>query len=102
MKLLIDLDGVICEELGTFERCMAKPLPNAVDTLKKLKWAGHHITIYTGRGWSEYAMTLTWLKKYDIPCDLLLCGKPLYDLWIDDRALKFINWDEIHNAITST
>ena len=102
MKLIVDLDGVICEELGTFERSMAKPLPNAIEVLKRLKWAGHHITLYTGRGWSEYTMTTAWLKKYEIPYDLLLCGKPLYDLWIDDRALKFTDWDEVYSEIIST
>jgi hydroxymethylpyrimidine pyrophosphatase-like HAD family hydrolase len=102
MRLIIDLDGTLCEEKPTFERSLAKPIPLAIQALRRLKIWGHHITIYTARGWMEYDMTKSWLDNYDIPYDNLICGKPVGDLWIDDRAIKFTDWREVYNAIANT
>ena len=101
MRLIIDIDGTICEERPTFERALAKPLPDAVEVLKRLKLVGHHITLYTARGWREYEMTEAWLNEYEIPFDMLICGKPVYDIWVDDRAMKFTNWREVYGEIVS-
>jgi uncharacterized HAD superfamily protein len=101
MKVIIDIDGTICEEGPTFERSLAKPKRNAVGALHLLKWAGYHITLYTARSWSEYAMTEEWLKRHAIPYDLLICGKPVYDLWIDDRAMKFTSWAEVWENLST-
>ena len=94
--LVIDLDGVICEEKPTFERSLALPVPGAVSTLKALKNTyGYKIIIYTARSWSEYEMTKAWLCKEEVPHDLLVMGKPVGDYWIDDRAIKFTSWKEV-------
>jgi hypothetical protein len=95
MRLVIDLDGVICEEQPTFERAMAKPKPGAVEAINRLYDKGHNITVYTARGWREYPMTKWWLETWGIKHHLLLCGKPVYDYWIDDRAMEFENWETI-------
>jgi len=88
MKYCIDMDGVICDEMPTFERALAKPHLDFIETMQKLKKAGNFITIYTSRGWVEYKMTKDWLDKYEVPYDVLLLGKPIYDVWIDDRAVN--------------
>jgi uncharacterized HAD superfamily protein len=91
-RLVIDIDGTICEEGPTFSRCLARPIEGAVECINNLHDEGFHITLYTSRSWAEYDMTKAWLDKQGIKYDILLCGKPLYDFWIDDRALPFINW----------
>jgi len=101
-RVVIDLDGTICEEVPTFERCMAQPKSCVVTTLNDLKQHGYFIIIYTARGWAEYKMTKDWLKTHNIPHDLLLCGKPLYNYWIDDRALNARDWDEIRLRLCSS
>jgi uncharacterized HAD superfamily protein len=95
MKLIIDIDGTICEENRQFSRSLAKPLPNAVKSLKALKKKGYILILYSARTWAEYEMTLNWLKSYDIPFDQLILGKPEGDYWIDDRAIKYTNWKEV-------
>ena len=95
MRYCIDMDGVICEERTTFERGLAKPIEGAVEALVNLHNKGHFIIIYTSRGWQEYLSTKTWLDSYDIPYDLLLMAKPIYDVYIDDRAIHFTDWSGI-------
>ena len=95
MRYCIDMDGVICEERTTFERSLAKPIAGAIEALQRIKDKGNFITIYTSRGWQEYQATLEWLNRYKVPFDLLLLGKPIYDVYIDDRAIHFTDWSGI-------
>jgi len=94
-RIVIDLDGTICQELPTFDRSLAKPKPGAVETINKLHDAGWFIIIYTGRGWAEYKMTKYWLDAAGIKYDVLLCAKPIYDIWLDDRAICFEKWENL-------
>jgi hypothetical protein len=89
------MDGVICEERTTFERSLAKPIEGAIEALQGMRAQGYFITIYTSRGWQEYQSTKEWLDRYKVPYDLLLLGKPIYDLYIDDRAIHFTKWSDV-------
>ena len=67
---------------------------------------GHYIIIFTARHSKtcngnaglilarQGLTTLEWLRKYDIPYDEIHFGKPFADIYIDDNALRFENWDE--------
>jgi len=92
--IIIDIDGTICDEVPTFQKSMAKAKPNAVKNINKL-YKYNTIVLYTARSWAEYKMTESWLKTNKIKYNLLICGKPIYDIWIDDRAIQFENWDKI-------
>lgn len=91
----IDIDGVLVTEKPTFERSLAQPIDGAKKTLKELKALGYTIILETARGWAEYAMTVDQLMRYNFEYDLLLMGKPIADVTIDDRAIKFENWDQV-------
>ena len=93
------MDGTICEDKSTFERSLANMLPNAKEVINNWYDSGHTIIIYTARGWSEYNMTKRWLDDFGVKYHQLLCGKPIGDVWIDDRAIKFESWDRIINEI---
>lgn len=95
MRLVIDIDGTICTEEKQFSRALARPLTGAVEALKTLKKHGNTIILYSARTWSEYEITVDWLKKNEIPYDQLILGKPQGDYWIDDRAIAFSNWVEV-------
>jgi hypothetical protein len=99
MQLIIDLDGTICTEEKTFSRALAKPIDGAVDAVNNLYQEGHIIIIYSARTWMEYEMTTAWLKSHGINYHQLILGKPIGDVWIDDRALRFDNWDNIVGKI---
>ncbi len=93
--LVFDLDGVICEERPTFERALAKPIAGSREIINLLYSRGYKILIYTGRGWAEYEMTKDWLVKNGILFHQLIMGKPVGDVWIDDRAIEFKDWEDV-------
>jgi capsule biosynthesis phosphatase len=108
MRICIDLDGVIAElkkENETYTD--VKPIPGAVEKIKKLKENGHYIIIYTARHMKTCdgnvakviskigKITLEWLEKYQVPYDEIVFGKPWADIYIDDNGFRFKNWDEI-------
>jgi hypothetical protein len=99
MQIIIDLDGTICSEEKTFSRSMAKPIAGAQASINRLYDEGHIIIIYTSRTWMEFEMTTDWLKKYNFKYHQLFMGKPIGDVWIDDRALKFENWEIAINKL---
>ena len=102
MQIIIDLDGTICTEEKMFSRSLAKPIDGAIENINKLYQDGHIIIIYTARTWMEFEMTTAWLKMNNINYHQLMMGKPIGDLWIDDRALNFNNnWDHISEIIKS-
>ena len=99
-RILIELDGTICDERPTFEKCLSKPIKKSKKTINKL-YQDNFIIIYTARSWNEYKMTKQWLKKHKIKHHLLMCGKPVYDIWIDDRAIMFDEWKNISKKINT-
>jgi hypothetical protein len=90
---MIDLDGTICHELSPFERPLAEPLEGAVDGVNRIKDQGHTVVIWTGRGWDQYRVTTKWLDDHGFRYDQLLMGKPIFNLFIDDRSCRFEGWD---------
>jgi capsule biosynthesis phosphatase len=112
MRIVIDLDGTICElkDVGkTYEDL--KPLEGAIERIRDLKSKGHYIIIATARNMETQQsnvgkvikniglVTLGWLEKYDIPYDEIYFGKPNAHIYIDDRAFRFHNWKEIDDDL---
>lgn len=97
--IMIDLDGVLATEERTFERPLAAPLPGAVEAIRQLRAAGHTVVVYTARGWAEYRYTKQWLDDNGFEYDGLHMGKPIGDVWIDDRAIRHESWDDTLQAL---
>ena len=86
--IAIDIDGTICTEEKAFERGLAVPFQEAILTINQLHQEGYTIILFTGRGWQEYKQTKKWLNDNGVKHDELIMGKPFYDVFVDDRALK--------------
>jgi len=99
MVIVVDLDGVICTEERTFERPLARPKEGAREGIRLLRSQGHVIIIYTARSWAEYRMTVDWLRRNEIEYDALMMGKPIYDVWVDDRAICLERWEHLPEQI---
>jgi hydroxymethylpyrimidine pyrophosphatase-like HAD family hydrolase len=99
MQIIIDLDGTICTEEKTFSRSLAVPLDGAIETINKLYDSGNTIIIYSARTWMEFEMTANWLNKFQIKYHQLVLGKPIGDLWIDDRAINFNGWKNVQELV---
>ncbi len=91
--VMVDLDGVICTEEIFHDRPLAQPMAGARAALQKLRAAGYVVVIYTARSWGEYRVTRAWLEQHGFEYDGLHMGKPVADVWIDDRAVRFTDWD---------
>lgn len=106
MRICLDLDGTICEnKTGDMTYSDVKPLPGAVESIKRLKLNGHYIIIQTARHMKTYdanagkilanlGYLYEWLKKWDIPYDELLIYKAHADVFVDDKGLHHENWED--------
>jgi len=81
-----------------------KPISKMVNLIKFLKENGHYIILHTARRMKTHdnnvgrvikdvaIVTIDTLNKFDIPYDELIFGKPLADIYIDDRSINpYIN-----------
>lgn len=86
-KIVFDIDGTICEESYSQERVFAVPKLKMINFINDLYSKGHFIILYTARGWDQFKLTEYWLQKNQVKYNVLMCGKPIYDYWIDDRSI---------------
>ncbi len=112
MRIVIDLDGTICPIKQPQESYAdLPPLPGAVERIRQLREEGHYIIIQTARHMKTCngnlgtvmqkvgKITLDWLEKHNIEYDEIYFGKPNADVYIDDRALRFENWENINRHL---
>lgn len=92
--IMIDIDGTICTEERTFDRPLAKVLPNAKESINAMYDKGYTIIFWTARGWEQFKITEKWLQDNGFKYHQLLMGKPQVTMFIDDRARQFIGWDK--------
>ncbi len=105
LRICFDLDNT----LTTYptiagDYTTVKPIYKNITLLKKLKSDGHEIIIYTARRMKTHhgnigkvikdiaSVTIDTLEKFNIEYDELIFGKPIADIYIDDRAINpYIN-----------
>jgi hypothetical protein len=88
MRIAIDFDETV------FDRRLAQVIPGAVFRINEWSKQGHEITIFTNRPDYEYSTVQAILDAALIDYDRLICGKPSYDVFIDDKARQFKGWDQ--------
>ena len=105
LRVCFDLDNTlvtnptVCGDYSTVQ-----PIHKMIDLLKQLKQSGHEIIIHTARRMKTHhnnvgkvikdiaLVTIQTLEKYNIEYDELIFGKPIADIYIDDKALNpYIN-----------
>lgn len=109
MRAVFDFDDTICYH-NDRDRSVdtARPIALTVDKMRRMKRDGWEIVIYTARGQKSCGGDLAkieakyrsvieeWLARYEVPYDELLFGKPLGDLYVDDKGVgldKFCSMD---------
>ena len=97
MIIVIDIDGVIAQENENnyIDYSSVELIKGAKNCIEKLINEGHHIILYTARLECDRQITEGWLYLCQIPYHELHFGKPYADIYIDDKALKFNNWNQI-------
>lgn len=105
LRICFDLDNTLVSyPVVAGDYSTVKPINRNVMLLRKLKNDGHEIIIYTARRMKTHngnigkvikdiaSVTIDTLEKLNIDYDELIFGKPIADIYIDDRAINpYIN-----------
>ena len=101
-KLVIDLDHTLTKGDNNNYKYVS-PNNEIIAKLKQYKKDGFYICIYTARNMRKYSgdmkkinsftlpIILNWLKKYDVPFDEVVVGKPwcgYSGFYVDDKAIR--------------
>ena len=98
MIIAVDFDGVIHEKTEYGDGSLGAPVAGAIEALNALHEQGHDVFIYTSRlstGWPDYreVRKLTdWLRRHGLTFSLMVTAKPIADVYVDDKALRFSSW----------
>jgi hypothetical protein len=91
MKYIVDIDGTICTPTNG-DYVTAEPYLQRIEYFNMLYDAGNEIHYWTARGsnsgkdWLE--LTLEQLNNWGVKYTAVKTGKPVYDVWIDDKAFN--------------
>ena len=93
MKIIyVDIDETICTSPENRGYSRATPITNHIDRINELYDAGNTIVYWTARGtgsgidWRE--VTEIQFKNWGVKYHELKFGKPMYDLFIDDKNIN--------------
>lgn len=97
MKIAIDFDGVICQRNGipTIRNSWweDKPVEGALDSINLLLKMKYKVWIFTSN--PEMHKVMEWLNRHNFPeLEVTNIKKPAH-IFIDDRAIRFTNWQDI-------
>lgn len=99
MILAIDFDGVVHDHKHPIEgRRMGAPIEGAKEALQIFKRRGDRVIIFSVWGDAVRQKVIAdWLKFYAIPHDSITNIKPMADVYIDDKAIRFTSWLDIQS-----
>jgi len=96
MIVYIDIDETICETPKSRDYAKAMPLQENIEKANKLFEEGNTVIYWTARGtgtgidWSD--LTKLQLESWGARYHDLKFGKPVYDLFIDDKNMNSRDW----------
>ena len=103
MKIAIDYDGVLIDhqDIPTSEKWWKdQPMKGAVDALWLLS-KEHEVYICTAREEKDWPIIEQWMDIHGFPkLEITNKKKPNTDVYIDDRAYRFTNWNDIYKLFT--
>jgi len=96
--LAIDFDGVIHDDANPLEgKTLGPPIEGAQAAIRLLRnEQGHKIIVFSVK---PPDIIEDWLRYYDIPFDKITNIKPNADAYIDDKAVRFFNWNMLIKSL---
>ena len=97
MRIAVDFDGTIHDPFNKLPKYkMGQPMPGAAQTISDLQKLGHEIIIFPT--WADNQQRrkaiVDWLTYFSVPFDDITSVKPDADIYLDNRALHFTNWEQ--------
>ncbi len=98
MTMVIDLDDTICTTENR-DYSASKPIWPTINKMREAREKGWKIIIHTARGQGRSngdiesvreaveGEVIALLKKYEVPYDEIIIGKPWAALYVDDKAM---------------
>jgi hypothetical protein len=92
MVIYVDIDETICKSPEDRDYSRAEPMPERIKKINKLYDEGNTIVYWTARGtgsgidWRQ--TTMEQFQRWGVKCHGLMMGKPVYDLFIDDKNIN--------------
>lgn len=103
--IAVDFDGVIHAYRHGWQdgTIYDEPMPGAAESLRMLIDKGFRVVIHSSRASTvqKRAEIMEWLDNYDIPYHDVTNLKPAAIVYLDDRALKFDNWNQAVAALSA-
>jgi hypothetical protein len=102
-RYVVDLDGTLCTNTNG-DYSTAAPYVERIKRINELYESGHQIIILTARGMGRFnnnaqeadrafrSLTEEQLLKWGVRYHSLFLGKPSGDMYIDDKAIKDIDF----------
>ena len=91
MIIYVDIDNTIFKTEGT-EYHNSEPMLDRIEKINNLYDQGHEIVYWTARGTGSgidwEVLTKSQFRRYKIKYSSLKFGKPIYDLFIDDKNIN--------------
>jgi capsule biosynthesis phosphatase len=105
LRICFDIDNtLVTYPVTPNDYSSVKPINKMINLVKFLKEQGHYIILHTARRMKTHdnnvgkvikdvaIVTIDTLNKFCIPYDELIFGKPLADIYVDDRSINpYIN-----------
>jgi len=92
LKYIIDIDNTLCTLARPGHYDTASPISRNIDKVNALYDKGHEICIWTARGTTTgeawFELTQKQLFEWGVKYHELRMGKPYYDVWVDDKAVR--------------
>lgn len=97
-KVLVDFDGVIHRYSKGWSdgTCYDPPMDGAKESLEALESAGYEVVIFSTR---ERLQIVLWFQKHDFPERRVTNIKEPAVAFIDDRAIRFLNWGQAFSEL---
>ncbi len=92
MVIYVDIDETICNSPEDRDYSRAVPMQDRIEKINKLYDEGNTIVYWTARGtgsgidWKQ--TTMEQFQRWGVKCHGLMMGKPIYDLFIDDKNIN--------------
>jgi len=92
MIIYVDIDETICKSPESRDYAQAVPIMERVEKINQLYDAGNKIVYWTARGTGSgidwRIVTERQFKEWGVKYHELRLGKPIYDLFIDDKNIN--------------
>jgi len=96
MIIYIDIDETICESPENRDYSKSVPIGENIEKANSLYDEGNTIVYWTARGTGSgldwRSVTEKQLKEWGVKYHNLEFGKPIYDLFIDDKNMNTRDW----------